>query len=386
MDTALLWKASSFQVVYAREPFPASVKKTVFLAGPTPRQDGIPSWRPEALKHLQALGFDGHVFLPEPKDGKWLADYDGQIEWEEEALNRSDVIVFWVPREVGPMTALTTNIEWGMWQDSGKVIWSAPDWAKHTRYPEYYAKKLGVQTANELRQALFLAVERLGAGALREGGETQVPLHVWQKKEFQSWLSSQKAAGNRLDGARVLWAFFTKSGFLFSYVVHVNVHVASENRNKVNEWVLFRSDISSVLLHHEDKVVLVREFRSPVRNEEGFIYELPGGSSFDTKENALQVASSEVHEETGLMLDPKRFKKFGARQLTGTLSSHVASLYTCELTAEEIAHLEADKSPHGNFVTDSEMTFIEVRTLAEIQANNLVDWTTLGMILAALKA
>lgn len=392
MDDALRWKVDTVVPVYAREPFPDKITKTIFLAGPTPRKDGVPSWRPEALKILGELGFDGHVFVPEPRDGQWLADYDGQIEWEEEGLNRADVIVFWVPREIPDMMALTTNIEWGMWKTSGKVIWSAPPSAKNTRYAEYYAEKLGVPRTKELREALLLATIRLHEGSPREGGETQVPLHIWTRKEFQSWLVAQKGAGNRLDGARVVWSFYPKpktSRFLFCYAMHVNVFIASENRHKHNEVILSRPDVSAVLLHTKPagdntRIVLVREFRSPVRNESGFLHELPGGSSVEELSNPLGVAADEVSEETGLHLDHKRFQRHETRQILSTLSIHKCALFSCELTDEEMDRLALDKEAHGN-LADTERTYIEVETLGAIKSGKLVDWTNLGMILSVLE-
>lgn len=44
------------------------------------------------------IGFDGHVFIPEPEDGNWKGNYDDQLEWESTGLNMADVIVFWLPR------------------------------------------------------------------------------------------------------------------------------------------------------------------------------------------------------------------------------------------------------------------------------------------------
>ncbi len=40
-------------------------KKSIFLAGPTPRNKEVKSWRGEALEILQRLGFDGVVYVPE---------------------------------------------------------------------------------------------------------------------------------------------------------------------------------------------------------------------------------------------------------------------------------------------------------------------------------
>ena len=389
MDNPMLWKSSHFEVVYARESFPRSVKKTLFLAGPTPRTMGFPGWRLEALEILRDLRYDGHVFLPEPRDGNWLSNYDSQVEWEEEGLNRADVILFWVPRELPDMPAFTTNIEWGKWAESGKVVWGAPDWAKHIRYPEYYVEKLGVPRTRNLKEAVEFAISRLGAGALREDGECSVPLHVWKRPEFQAWLSGQKAVGNRLIEARVLWSFYPKPDRLFCYTVWVDVWIASEGRNKTNELVFGRPDVSAALLYEQPtqdvmdtRIVLVRAFRSPVRNAAGFVYELPGGSSVKA-EAPLEVAAQEVEEETGLRIDPSRFKQHAARQLLSTLSIHHCTLFSCRLTSQEISELETDNEPHGN-EGDSERTYVEVRTLRQILADQLLDWANLGMIAACL--
>ena len=46
-------------IAYARTPLP----KSIFLAGPTPRDAETKSWRPETIKLL--TGFDGTIFVPE---------------------------------------------------------------------------------------------------------------------------------------------------------------------------------------------------------------------------------------------------------------------------------------------------------------------------------
>jgi len=393
-----VWKADSFQVVYARQPFPTTVTKTLFLAGPTPRKKGVEGWRKEALHILRQLGFDGTVFVPEPEDGTWASDYDGQIEWEEEGLNRADCIVFWMPRDITggnlwsfPMPALTTNDEWGVWKDSGKVVFGAPADAQKVNYQVYFAKKLGVPIANTLPGVLGAAIDKIGEGSLRTGGECAVPLYIWRKKEFQSWYAAQVAAGNRLDGARVVWTLqvpppafgLGPPKHLFGYTLHVDVHIGSENRNKRNEVVLFRTDISVVLMYRGNEIVLVREFRSPVRNSAGFVYELPGGSSFKPGEDPRQVAAHEVNEETGLEIEPVRLVEHERRQLVATLSAHEAKLFSVELTQDEIDRLRQDHEVHG-VVEDTEQTYVEVKSLKEILERSLLDWSSVGMILSVL--
>ena len=40
-------------------------KKSIFLAGPTPRSKEVNTWRKDALKILDKLEFDGLVYVPE---------------------------------------------------------------------------------------------------------------------------------------------------------------------------------------------------------------------------------------------------------------------------------------------------------------------------------
>ena len=59
------------RIVYTGQEAPKMWKRSVFLAGPTKRQDPNHlqedggSWRKEAVAHLDRLGFDGVVFYPE---------------------------------------------------------------------------------------------------------------------------------------------------------------------------------------------------------------------------------------------------------------------------------------------------------------------------------
>lgn len=381
------------KIIHAREPFPNRVTKTIFLAGPTPRNHSNEKektgWRSEAISILEKLGFDGYVFSPETKDCLYQANYLDQIGWEEEGLHRADCIVFWIPRDINgtklwdfPMPGLTTNDEWGAWKSSGKVVLGSPINAVSVKYQEHYAKKFGAPVSKSLTETLQNAINIIGTGAERNDGECCVPLYVWNKPEFQSWYLSLKKAGNALNNARVIWTFLGSPQNPFGYALHTNIHVSSEFRNKTNEFVLFRPDIFSVLLYHEDKIVLVREFRSPVRNAAGFVFELPGGSSKSCTKPVL-TAIQEVEEETGLKLTPERLIEHDGRQLLATFSAHTAKLFSAKLTADEMAKLERDTEAHG-FAEDSERTYIEVKTLKNICESNLLDWSTLGMIYSVL--
>jgi hypothetical protein len=221
----------------------------MFLAGPTPRGEGV-SWRPEALRILDALGYDGHVFIPEPRDGKWGKDYVGQIDWEEQGLHQADAIIFWVPRVIGgpqPMPAFTTNDEWGTWKGSGKAFFGAPPEAEKVRYQQHYAKVLGVPLADSLEGTLQNAVSRLAEGALRAEGARMVPLHVWREKRFQDWLRLRQAHGQKLTDCRVM--FWSPGLFVLALTMQLpETAPLAPNMANQTEIVVFRRAVATVTL------------------------------------------------------------------------------------------------------------------------------------------
>jgi hypothetical protein len=139
--------------VFVPEPIPSG--PSIFLAGPTPRNPVDRTWRPEALRLL--ADFDGFVFCPETDAWGWHGNFGEQVEWEEAALKAATVIVFWVPRELLKMPGFTTNIEFGNWMGSGKVVFGAPPRAPKTGYMRYYCEKLGIPQADTLKDTLGLA-------------------------------------------------------------------------------------------------------------------------------------------------------------------------------------------------------------------------------------
>lgn len=153
------------KIVYAQEKIPESFSKAIFLAGPTPRSKDVASWRPEAVRLLKKTAYDGIVFYPEYRDGRRDDikgnDYVNQIEWEEKCLNIADCIIFWIPRDLETMPAFTTNVEWGTWHNSGKVVFGAPKKAPKTRYQRYYAKKLQIPASYTLRGTIKAALKMI---------------------------------------------------------------------------------------------------------------------------------------------------------------------------------------------------------------------------------
>lgn len=381
------------QVVYAGEMFPTKVTKTVFLAGPTPRDKETPSWRPDALMLLENAGFDGHVFVPETRDGSRPSDYVAQMQWEHDAMNGSDVIVFWIPRDMAKMPALTTNNEYGIWGaiDPSRVFLGAPEGAVHTSYQLKYASENHIPSFHKLDELVNAVVAHLGAGAEREDGATQVPLHIWKTASFQSWYTAQKKAGIQLCGAKVKWVFRIGPKFILYWALQVDMYVPSENRHKTNEVVISRPDICLTVAWHRPSdattagdtlFALIREYRTPAVSPDGFAWEHPGGSSFKPNNDPYITAATELKQELGLEFDATRVKSHTPRQIAATLSGHRSHVYSVELTAKEIAalrQLEANGTSFG-VAAETERTYPRVRSLAELLTSSFVDWATLGTI------
>ena len=135
-------------------------EKSIFLAGPTPRGENIISWRTKACEILMQLGFDGVVYVPEYSTWKPKDDYVDQAMWERIALTNATVILFWVPRKLPDMGAFTTNVEFGYWLHSGKVIYGRPNDASKIKYLDWlYKLDYGKLPYEDLKSLLESSIE-----------------------------------------------------------------------------------------------------------------------------------------------------------------------------------------------------------------------------------
>jgi hypothetical protein len=152
---------NSMKVLYSDEkPFKNGL--SIFLAGPTPRSTEVTSWRREAISMLSQLGFEGTVLVPERRDWSVKFDYTDQVEWEHAGLSNATLILFWVPREMKTMPALTTNVEFGLWLKGTpeKVIYGRPDNAASVRYLDWlYRKITRRKVRNTLEETLRAALK-----------------------------------------------------------------------------------------------------------------------------------------------------------------------------------------------------------------------------------
>lgn len=142
-------------LVWAREPLPAG-GASVFLAGPTPRRDEVPSWRPAAVEALatQWRGLEPlTVLTPESKGGIRAAHYDDQVDWETEARAAASAILFWIPRDLQTMPGFTTNVEFGLDVGTGRAVLGCPPDCpnpERNRYLIHVARRHGVPVLETL--------------------------------------------------------------------------------------------------------------------------------------------------------------------------------------------------------------------------------------------
>lgn len=151
------------KLIYAQEEIKEE-NKSIFLAGPTPRSNIVKSWRPKAIELFSDLGFAGTIFIPELRSGPSSEfEYDKQIDWEHTALEKADVILFWIPRNLVNMPGFTTNIELGYWlaKNPKKMIVGSPECASKMDYINFCCSKEGIQTANTLEDLVRKTLQKI---------------------------------------------------------------------------------------------------------------------------------------------------------------------------------------------------------------------------------
>lgn len=378
------------ELIYSKESFPQTLSKSIFLAGPTPRKELSLSWREECVELFKELGYDGTLFLPINRDHVPFNPnlIKEQIDWEIKSLNACDCIVFWIPRlmrEDYEMMGLTTNVEFGRFLNSYKLIIGGNDTKNF--YLQYISKDR-YKWHYDMKDLVKDAIDFVGGPIERHGVECKIPKHIFTSKQFMNWYNGMKSAGNRLEDISIDYEFHgKKTNNLYIAIWHPHVYVEQskdgikEQRVKSNEIVVGRPDMSYICAYYVDNddtwIVVCEEFRSAVNNSAGMVFELPGGSSLKENENELEVASHELEEETGLRIESSRFKRVAIKQSAATLASHKICLFSVELSKVEFETIKNDKSEHG-ISEDSELIHLHVMKLSD--ACEYMDWTNIGMV------
>lgn len=139
----------------------------IFLAGPSfrPDQKGE-SWRKEAVKIINILKINPVIYVPEYRPtledsrGKqpefWT--FEKQVEWECKYLFKAQTIMFWIPRSES-LPGFTTNIEFGEWLHSDKIVIGFPDDAINMRYIRHRCAMRGIPVYNNIQDTCIAAVQ-----------------------------------------------------------------------------------------------------------------------------------------------------------------------------------------------------------------------------------
>lgn len=377
------------KTVYVGQPFPHTFHKSLYLAGPTLRNAKASSWRPHALKLLECSHYDGVVFVPEFQDGKRSSDDDQHMDWELEAMRRSDIILFWAPAEQDILPAAATWVEFGLQVHSGRVIFGTPKEANGTCYMEKLVTQYHVASHHTLEDSVEAALTTLGSGANRSGAECLVPLEIWQAPHFRRWYAAQTSAGHALeDVQRIEWVFRVgpKRAWPLFIAVHVAIKVKGEDRVKSNEAVIIRPSVVTVCAYcpgdtrKQDRFILVKEYRTSAINAQGFVFELPGGSSFEPGVDEINVAIDELEQETGIRLARERFCILGRRQIASTMIANEALLLAARLEPVEMDAIATRQGARYGNRADTEQTYLYVLTRQQIVEGQLVDYAALGQI------
>jgi 8-oxo-dGTP pyrophosphatase MutT (NUDIX family) len=388
------------RIIYAFEPLPSSGTSAIFLAGPTPRAPigapATPSWRQDAIAYLQSINYEGDVLIPEPRDG-WRPDYEGQVEWECTGRRQSDIIVFWVPRDLKDMPAFTTNVEYGEDIGTGKVIYGRPDSAPKNRYLDSrYQNDMRKAPHTSLESLLDETVKVIGEGALRTEGERSVPLWIWNTHSFQSWYKGVTDVGNVLQDFYTQKIFFMdgKIEKVFGWAGVVDIYITKEERFKNNEFVIARPDIAMVVPFLTDTpdndILMVNEFRSAGNTASGYVVEPPAGSS-PNSECPKEVALEELEEETGLYtIDPDRLFHVATKQSAATILSHKIHVYGLRLTQEESESVRQSAREKEIFgfnpnEDNGERIFLSIIPQKDLHSCD-ADWGVIGAVSMATEA
>ena len=423
-------------VVAAPEPLPPAFAASVYLAAPAPVPAPVQSpgggraFFQQAIAHLTQAGFDGVVYVPDDRgpEGRGADEREGRpaeaasdkterpdkterterperaerIEsWSLEALRHSDAVLFWIDGESARDAAIAEL--WGQVQRSSRAVVIAPAGQSGDPGVAAYlrtAGRLRVPVARSVAEGVQLVLGIVRPGALRRLGERAVPLLLWRSPGFQSWYRALRRAGHRLDDAQLEWSYRSRAAGRppLLWALRPRVLVSGERRHKSGEVVIGRTDVSATVLYHlpaqadplDALVVLVREFRSAVRNETGFGWNLPGGSAASASEREQDpraTARQEVLEETGLPLDANQLEEVpaGDRQAASTLSCHHVFLYRASLSDTQLhamRHAEQLGKSHG--ANPGERCFVSLRSVRALLADGSLDWAQLGMVMRAL--
>jgi hypothetical protein len=154
--------SENLTLVHAGDPLPEGA--SVFLAGPTPRSQDVPSWRPDAVGELSAQWRGPGrlaVLIPEPPSGRHWLYFDDQAEWETIAREAATAILFWIPRDLRTLPGFTTNVEFGLDVTTGRAVLGCPPDCpnpERNRYLIWLGRRHGIPVTQTLPATVAAAL------------------------------------------------------------------------------------------------------------------------------------------------------------------------------------------------------------------------------------
>ena len=147
---------------------------SVFLAGPSSREDILEyKWRAFAVHYLRSAGFEGIIYIPEPRENDWTfkETFQGKIvAWESERLLSASLAFVWLPRHQTQLPGRVTNTELGFlagmaYADPDKFkdrfIFGCPPDAWKINSETHWAGLAGTQRHTDLKEMCESAAGRL---------------------------------------------------------------------------------------------------------------------------------------------------------------------------------------------------------------------------------
>ncbi|WP_430625868.1 nucleoside 2-deoxyribosyltransferase domain-containing protein [Streptomyces sp. NBC_01264] len=124
----------------------------------------VPSWRPDAMRALAEQWTDPRtltVLSPESRNGDRADRYETQVDWETYARAAASAILFWIPRDLKTLPAMTTNVEFGLDVGTGRAVLGCPPDCpnpERNRYLIYVAHRHGVPVRTTLTDTVTAAL------------------------------------------------------------------------------------------------------------------------------------------------------------------------------------------------------------------------------------
>ena len=156
-------------LVYSGDKY-KNLKKSIFLAGPTPRDKNVSSWRNKAIEIFKKYNFDGTLIIPE-RLGKPYYEKENnyeEIKWDLKALEEAKVVMMWIPRNPD-MLGLSSNVEFGYLLNKGNIVYGRPEKAFRCELLDYlYKEKLNRDYSKSLEELVKEAIDFLNRSCSNE--------------------------------------------------------------------------------------------------------------------------------------------------------------------------------------------------------------------------